>query len=95
MVCGIVDHFNEVVWYRQNAYWTLYDDASDDNPSFNGLVTFFNSLITFQNIVPISLYISIEFVRTAQAAFIYFDDDLWHRQSDTRTLARSWNLTDE
>jgi len=95
MVCGIIDHFNEVTWYRQNSYWTLYDDAPDDNPSFNGLVTFFNSLITFQNIVPISLYISIEFVRTAQALFIYWDDEIWYRPSDTRTLARSWNLSDE
>lgn len=42
-----------------------------------------------------SVYISIEFVRTAQAAFIYGDNDMYDTRSDTRTLARSWNLSDE
>jgi hypothetical protein len=95
VVCAIVDHFNEVTWYRQGAYWLLYADKSDDNPNINGLFTFFNSLITFQNIVPISLYISIEFVRTVQALFIYWDDDIKYAKTKTRTMARSWNLSDE
>ena len=38
----------------------------------NGLITVIYALITFQNIVPISLYISTEAVRTCQALFIYF-----------------------
>jgi len=49
----------------------------------------------FQAIVPISLYLSIEFVRTCQAAFIYFDKDIWHDKTDQATLARSWNLSDD
>lgn len=54
-------------------------------------------MICFQNIVPISLYISIEFVRLLQAFFIYADDDIMYRTSETkrRTVARSWNLTDD
>jgi phospholipid-translocating ATPase len=50
---------------------------------------------SFQNIVPISLYISVEFVRTAQAAFIYFDKEIWYEKTDQATLARSWNLSDD
>lgn len=49
----------------------------------------------FQNIVPISLYISIEFVRTCQAAFIYFDSEMYYEKTRQRTLARSWNLSDD
>ena len=49
----------------------------------------------FQNIVPISLYISIEFVRTCQAAFIYFDWELYYEKTQQPTLARSWNLSDD
>jgi phospholipid-translocating ATPase len=52
-------------------------------------------LFRFQNIVPISLYISIEFVRTLQAAFIYFDKDIWYEKTNQPTLARSWNLSDD
>lgn len=49
----------------------------------------------FQNIVPISLYISIEFVRTCQAAFIYFDSEICYDKTNQATLARSWNLSDD
>lgn len=73
----------------QTAPW-LY---GADSPTVNGVITFFFALITFQNIIPISLYISIEFVRTCQAAFIYFDPEMVHK--DQPTLARSWNLSDD
>ena len=51
--------------------------------------------VRFQNIVPISLYISVEAVRTCQAAFIYFDKDIWYEKTNQATLARSWNLSDD
>ena len=53
------------------------------------------SFRSFQNIIPISLYLSIEFVRTAQAAFIYFDHQIYYDKNDQPTLARSWNLSDD
>lgn len=97
VVCALVDHYNEVTWHQQQAYWELYADSSGDNPNINGLVTFANAFITFQNIVPISLYISIEFVRTAQALFIYWDHATKYVKNGvtTRTKARSWNLSDD
>ncbi|WVO15675.1 hypothetical protein L204_103336 [Cryptococcus depauperatus] len=97
MVCAIVDHTNEVRWKREEAYWMLYANSKGDNPNINGLVTFANAFITFQNIVPISLYISIEAVRTIQAAFIYWDRDIKYKKDGvtTRTMARSWNLSDD
>ena len=49
----------------------------------------------FQDIVPISLYISLEFVRTVQAAFIYLDPNIWYQKTDQPTIARSWNLSDD
>lgn len=54
-------------------------------------------MIAFQNIVPISLYISIEFVRLVQAFFIYTDNDICYRTptSKRKTIARSWNLSDD
>lgn len=97
VVCALVDHYNQVRWYQQQAYWELYADTSGDNPNINGLVTFANAFITFQNIVPISLYISIEFIRTAQALFIYWDHAIKYVKNGvtTRTTARSWTLSDD
>ncbi|KAJ9113189.1 hypothetical protein QFC22_006028 [Naganishia vaughanmartiniae] len=97
VVCAIVDYFNEDRWRNQGAYWELYSDTSGNNPSINALKTFANSFITFQNIVPISLYISIEFVRLAQSLWIYWDHAIKYTKNGkvTRTTARSWNLSDD
>jgi phospholipid-translocating ATPase len=51
--------------------------------------------VRFQNIVPISLYISIEAVRAGQAAFIYFDSEMYHKKSDSPALARTFTLSDD
>ncbi|EPQ57895.1 phospholipid-translocating P-type ATPase [Gloeophyllum trabeum ATCC 11539] len=95
VVCGIVDAVLEQRYYPLNAPWLYGDTQPDDNPRINGLVTWAFALITFQNIVPISLYISIEFVRTCQAIFIYFDKEIYYEKTKTPTLARSWNLSDD
>lgn len=95
VVCAVVDSILERKGHDNNAPWEYGTDRSDDNPRVNGGITFGNALITFQNVVPISLYISIEFVRTCQAIFIYFDKDMWYEKTDQPTLARSWNLADD
>lgn len=95
VACAIVDSVLEHRYYPRGALWLYNDNLSDDNPSINGLVTWAFALITFQNIVPISLYISIEFVRTCQAAFIYFDSEIWYEKLNQPTLARTWNLSDD
>ena len=51
--------------------------------------------IRFQNIVPISLYLSLEFVKSFQAAFIHFDPEIWYKKTNQATIARSWNLSDD
>ena len=92
---GIADAILEQRYFPLNAPWLFRDTQDDDNPQINGLVTWAFALITFQNIVPISLYISIEFVRTIQALWIYFDYEMYHAETGTTTLARSWNLSDD
>ncbi|TCD68462.1 hypothetical protein EIP91_010748 [Steccherinum ochraceum] len=95
MVLGIVDAVLEQRNFDRNAPWEFMATQDDDNPHINGLITFIFALITFQNIVPISLYISIEGVRTVQALFIYFDREMYYEKTDQPTLARSWNLSDD
>ena len=95
IVCGVVDAVLEQRYFPRNAPWLFDDTQSDDNPHINGLITAIYALITFQNIVPISLYISIEVVRTCQALFIYFDREIFYEKTGQATLARSWNLSDD
>eukprot|EP00158_Paraphelidium_tribonemae_P009096 Partr_v1_DN28769_c2_g1_i1_m62345 putative ATPase, class VI, type len=64
-------------------------------PSFEGFILFWSGLILFQNIVPISLYISIEIVKTIQAFFIFQDIKMYYELKDTPCVPRSWNLSDD
>lgn len=58
--------------------------------------TFYSSsLIAFQNIVPISLYISIEIVKTIQAFFISQDVDMFYAPYDTACVPKTWNISDD
>ena len=52
-------------------------------------------LIAFQNIVPISLYISIEIVKTIQAFFISQDIEMYYRPFDTPCVPKTWNISDD
>ncbi|KAN0065109.1 hypothetical protein ACQY0O_001606 [Thecaphora frezii] len=95
VACAIANWWLERYYFDRGAYWEFLAIYSDDNPRINGLIAFANSLITFQNIVPISLYISIEAVRTIQAYFIYDDYDIYYDKRNRRTTAKSWNLSDD
>ena len=75
-------------------YWFLDDDSSE-----NIVVTIFSSfatfLILFNNLIPISLYVSIEMVKLVQAAFINADIGMYHDEQDTCAWARTSSLNEE
>ncbi|KAF9481771.1 phospholipid-translocating P-type ATPase [Pholiota conissans] len=61
----------------------------------NAVITFVSCLIAFQNIVPISLYISIEIVKTIQAYFISQDIEMYYKPFDTPCVPKTWNISDD
>ncbi|KAG9090083.1 hypothetical protein FRC06_001230 [Ceratobasidium sp. 370] len=69
--------------------------GASGGPPVNGLITFGSCLIAFQNIVPISLYISIEIVKTIQAYFIAQDKDMYYAPLDTACVPKTWNISDD
>ncbi|OJT03153.1 Phospholipid-transporting ATPase DNF1 [Trametes pubescens] len=74
-----------------------YEQGADPTSSFvlNGVITFVSCLIAFQNIVPISLYISIEIVKTIQAFFISQDIDMYYKALDAACTPKTWNISDD
>ncbi|KAJ2714823.1 phospholipid transporting ATPase, partial [Coemansia spiralis] len=60
-----------------------------------GFLTFWTSLILYQTVVPISLYVTIEVVKSFQAYFIRQDLDMYYPPADLRCAPRSWNLSDD
>jgi phospholipid-translocating ATPase len=45
--------------------------------------------------VPISLYISIEIVKTIQAFFIFQDLEMYYPELDTPCVPKTWDISDE
>ena len=52
-------------------------------------------LIAFQNIVPVSLFISIEIVKTIQAYFIAQDVDMYYKPFNTACVPKNWGISDD
>ncbi|KAE8450337.1 hypothetical protein EG329_006765 [Mollisiaceae sp. DMI_Dod_QoI] len=63
--------------------------------SLDGFITFWAAVILFQNLVPISLYISIEIVKTCQAFFIYSDTEMYYDKIDYPCTPKTWNISDD
>ncbi|KAF2839926.1 P-type ATPase-like protein [Patellaria atrata CBS 101060] len=65
------------------------------SPGIDGFITFWAAIILFQNLVPVSLYITLEIIRTAQAIFIYNDIGMYYERLDYPCTPKSWNISDD
>uniref|UniRef100_A0A1A9V9K6 Phospholipid-transporting ATPase n=1 Tax=Glossina austeni TaxID=7395 RepID=A0A1A9V9K6_GLOAU len=82
------------IWTRNyfEKYWYLgLTDFKSRNFGYN-LLTF---IILFNNLIPISLQVTLELVRFLQAHFINYDMQMYHPDSDTPSVARTSNLNEE
>jgi phospholipid-translocating ATPase len=70
-------------------------EYSTTAPALQGFITFWAAVILFQNLVPISLFISLEIIRTLQAFFIYSDVDMYYDKLDYPCTPKSWNISDD
>ena len=93
LVSGII---NGVIWSQGNNSLDYFEFGSiGGKPSLDGFITFWASVILFQNLVPISLYISLEIIRTLQAFFIYSDTFMYYEKVDYPCTPKSWNISDD
>ncbi|KAL9031463.1 MAG: hypothetical protein Q9196_000524 [Gyalolechia fulgens] len=93
LVSGIVQG---VTWAKSRTSSDFFEYGSiGGNPALDGFITFWSSVILFQNLVPISLYISLEIIRTAQAFFIYSDTFMYYDRIDYPCTPKSWNISDD
>nr|CAD7426833.1 unnamed protein product [Timema monikensis] len=93
VLCLLSAIFNEL-WIKMHIPGDWYigiDDLISVNFGYN-LLTF---IILYNNLIPISLQVSLEVVRFAQANFINMDTDMYHEESDTPAVARTSNLNEE
>ncbi|CAL8071720.1 unnamed protein product [Orchesella dallaii] len=80
--------------------WYIPDSRDLATATFwSKLVSFLYNLLTFvilyNNLIPISLTVTLEVVRFIQAMFINWDMDMYHVESNTPAMARTSNLNEE
>ncbi|OQE18015.1 hypothetical protein PENSTE_c019G07314 [Penicillium steckii] len=93
LVAGIV---NGIAWGSSDKSLNFFDYGSyGGTPPVTGIVTFWTAVILFQNLVPISLYISLEIVRTIQAVFIHSDLYMYYERLGLYCVPKSWNISDD
>ncbi|OCF37231.1 phospholipid-translocating ATPase [Kwoniella heveanensis BCC8398] len=86
-------------WYRSLSGTSAeyYEPGAEaaENIYLDSVIIFFSCLIVFQNIVPISLYITVEVVKTVQAYFIFQDVEMYYEPYDTPCVPKTWNISDD
>jgi len=98
IVCAVTHFLYTSSFKTEKAqFWTGddYGQTKAESPYIAALETMINSLILYQNIIPIALYVSVEISKTLQAYFIYADEEIYDEELNKPTLARSWNLSDD
>ena len=89
-----------MVWTRQNQSkaWYIFPHHTDDGIGFilwSGFKGFFTILILLTNLIPVSLYVSIEATKLIQGSMISKDLDLYHKETDTRANVRTCALNED
>ena len=89
---GFISAIFSALWNASNKPWYL-KEFSDLSSSF--AFTFLTFVILYNNLIPISLQITLEIVRFMQAQFINWDLDMYCKENDTPAVARTSNLNEE
>uniref|UniRef100_A0A8C3D3E6 Phospholipid-transporting ATPase n=1 Tax=Cairina moschata TaxID=8855 RepID=A0A8C3D3E6_CAIMO len=94
LVMALVSSVGALLWNRTHGevVWYLGSNRMlSVNFGYN-LLTF---IILYNNLIPISLLVTLEVVKFTQALFINWDIDMYYPETDTPAMARTSNLNEE
>ncbi|KAL2758570.1 hypothetical protein ACRALDRAFT_2101016 [Sodiomyces alcalophilus JCM 7366] len=95
-MCLVSAVVNGSSWGRTDRSLHFFNFGSiGGSPAMTGFITFWAAIIFFQNLVPISLYITLEIVRLLQAIFIYSDVQMYYEPVDQPCIPKTWNISDD
>jgi phospholipid-transporting ATPase len=90
---SIISSIGDVIVRSRKSLWYL------DLGAFNGAKQFFSDILTYwvlySNLVPISLFVTVEIVKYAQAILIDSDLDIYYDKTDTPANCRTSSLVEE
>ncbi|VDQ01189.1 unnamed protein product [Trichobilharzia regenti] len=88
------------VWHQNLPGDDVLFDALDRNsststPGFQGFINFWRFIIIFQTIIPLPLYVTIEFVKMHQVWHMNNDLELYDAKLDRRIEIRAFNIPED
>ncbi|XP_052006325.1 phospholipid-transporting ATPase IA isoform X1 [Xyrauchen texanus] len=90
LVCSI----GQTIWKYQFGNDAWYMDLNYGGAANFGL-NFLTFIILFNNLIPISLLVTLEVIKFVQAFFINWDTDMLYEANNTPAMARTSNLNEE
>nr|XP_043896164.1 probable phospholipid-transporting ATPase IA isoform X7 [Solea senegalensis] len=90
LVCSI----GQTIWKYQYGNDAWYMDLNYGGAANFGL-NFLTFIILFNNLIPISLLVTLEVIKFIQAFFINWDTDMLYEPTNTPAMARTSNLNEE
>lgn len=98
IVCASVSSAVNTKTFNSNWYLTtgnlLVPPAQNTSFHYNWVQNFFTFLTIYSNFVPLSLYVTLELVIFALQAFIEWDTDMYHEETNTPAVSRSSQVAD-
>ncbi|KAK3515534.1 hypothetical protein QTP70_024217, partial [Hemibagrus guttatus] len=94
LVMALVSSIGAAIWnklYKDKCWYLSREDDISLNFWYN-LLTF---IILYNNLIPISLLVTLEVVKFTQALFINWDREMYYAETDTPAMARTSNLNEE
>lgn len=94
VILCLISSIASEIWTRAHVQsdWYL---GLDDLSSINFGYTFLTFIVLYNNLIPISLQVTLEVVRFIQAIFINMDTEMYYEETDTPAMARTSNLNEE
>ncbi|KAF6726333.1 Phospholipid-transporting ATPase IA, partial [Oryzias melastigma] len=94
LAISLVCSFGQTVWKYQYGNDAWYMDLNYGGAANFGL-NFLTFIILFNNLIPISLLVTLEVIKFIQAFFINWDTDMLYEPTNTPAMARTSNLNEE
>ena len=82
-------------WFFANAQWYLVETTSLGGRAKGFIEDILTFIILYNNLIPISLIVTMEVVKFQQAQFINWDLDMYYAKTDTPALCRTSSLVEE
>ncbi|KAH0831015.1 Ca-transporting ATPase [Lanmaoa asiatica] len=79
-------------WFLSSSQWYLFESNTFAGRGWSYILTF---IILYNNLIPISLIVTMEVVKFQQAALINSDLDMYYAHTDTPALCRTSSLVEE